>query len=394
MFRFIFISLLLLLLFWVGLQLSHDPGYVLISYQQDTLEMPLWFMLAILCCLFIVLHFLIRTVSIFAGFWNVFPRWMKKRRIKKAKENTVSGMLAFRKGKWNLAKKQLAKAADDSVSPMLNYLSAAKSALQLGELEKMEEYLKCAHHANNTDDLAVKFTQVNLYIESGKIETALTILLDIQKDDPKNMYAANLLKEIYLKIGNWSGILKLIPSLRKAKNISENKIKDIEEQAYLNILNSYLRNKRYNEFIKEFYKIPKHFQSKEDFIVMLVNCYVVLNDIFNAEKLLIKALKHEWSNKLMLVYGKIISHDSAKQLKFAESFLRKHSESDALHSSLARICVRNKLWGKARGYFEESLHLCPSIVMYAEFGDLLNIMCEYDLSAQCYKKGMHLATIQ
>ena len=111
MLRFIFISLLLLASLWVGLQLSRDPGYVLLSYQQFTLEMPLWFMIAVICISFVILHIILRTVSVFNKIGRLIPNWFNKRRKQKARERTISGMLALRKGNWGIAEKSFSKAA-------------------------------------------------------------------------------------------------------------------------------------------------------------------------------------------------------------------------------------------------------------------------------------------
>ena len=274
---------------------------------------------------------------------------------------------------------------------MLNYLSAAKSAQERGDIQKRDEYIDLAHNANDTEDLAVKFTQANLYVESGQLESALAILLDIQSQDKKNAYALNLINDIYIKIHNWDDIIKSIPRLRKLKTISAEKIKEVEKLAFHNILTKHLKDENNLDFKSTYSSMPKYLQSEESFIVMQAKCYIQTNDIQFAEKLLIKYLKYAWSDNLIELFGTIVSNDGAKQLKVAEEFLRQNSESAALHAALARISVRNQLWGKARSYFEESLHISPSVSIFAELGDLLNLIGEYDLAAQCYKNGLALS---
>jgi HemY protein len=60
--------------------------------------------------------------------------------------------------------------------------------------------------------------------------------------------------------------------------------------------------------------------------------------------------------------------------------------------SLGRVCLCNKLWGKAREYFEGALRLSSSTTLSAqanaELARLLEHMGEHAQSASLYRKAM------
>ena len=52
MIKVLFIFILLLMSVWLGIQLQHDPGYMLIAINQWTIETPLWVAIAASILLF------------------------------------------------------------------------------------------------------------------------------------------------------------------------------------------------------------------------------------------------------------------------------------------------------------------------------------------------------
>jgi HemY protein len=86
------------------------------------------------------------------------------------------------------------------------------------------------------------------------------------------------------------------------------------------------------------------------------------------------------------------SSSSAKQLTSAESWLKKHSTNPVLLFTLGRLCLRNKLWGKARSYLEASISIDPSAYAYRELGALLETMGEPDKALTCFKAGLELTS--
>ena len=58
--------------------------------------------------------------------------------------------------------------------------------------------------------------------------------------------------------------------------------------------------------------------------------------------------------------------------------------------ALGRLSARDKLWGKARDYFESSYRLERSAEVCAELGRLLNALGEPKVAAAYYREGLEL----
>jgi len=78
------------------------------------------------------------------------------------------------------------------------------------------------------------------------------------------------------------------------------------------------------------------------------------------ETLLRGALSRRWSDSLVELYGRVTAKDCARQLSSAENWLQEQPSNPVLLLTLGRLCLKNKLWGKARSYLEASIGAAPS----------------------------------
>jgi HemY protein len=82
-------------------------------------------------------------------------------------------------------------------------------------------------------------------------------------------------------------------------------------------------------------------------------------------------LRKRWNPALIRFYGEMVLGNSNKQLLVAENWLQSRPADGELLLSLGRLSMRNKLWGKAREYYEASIKITPSAEAYGELGRLL-----------------------
>ena len=389
MLRFITVFSILFISIWIGIQLSAEPGYALLSYKEYTLEMPLWLLIILLFISIIILNTILKTISLFRGVILSFPRFLKNRKLNIAKKYTILGMLELREGKWSKAEKHLAKVAHDSTSPMLNYLFAARSAQELGDIDKRDNYIDKAYEANEDNILAVQFTQANLYIDNKEYPEAEKILTAILVVESTNQYALMLLLRVHKKTSNWQGISNILPSIKKYKILPKEEILTLELDTYKMLLKSSLDSDT-DKYEEIYDSMPKQIKVDIDVLAIHIQYLQKISEYSKAEKLILKTLKSTWSENIVLLYSNQIMEKPLNNLATIEKFLKDNSESHGLYITLARIAKKAKLWNKSKSYYEESLFINPSASIYAELGDLLNLMGEHDLAAESYKNGLML----
>lgn len=84
MHRFFIFLVVLALSAWIGVKITDDPGYVMITWHQLALEMPLWLLLLILALCFILIYYIIRLFKYLLLLPKQWRHNLDKKRFKKA----------------------------------------------------------------------------------------------------------------------------------------------------------------------------------------------------------------------------------------------------------------------------------------------------------------------
>jgi HemY protein len=387
--------LLLLVIIAVGsvttaLIVLEDPGYVLLSWDVFSVETSLAFFVLALLFAYGLLYSLQRFITRAWGLPDKVQQWQQQRHAGQAHHAYYQGMRELAQGHWQRAEKQLLRHVKYSAVPMLHYLAAAYAAQQQGHQANRDRYLQLAA-ATEGSDLAVSLTQAKLQISQQQHEQALATLSRLHELEPRNTYVLRLLRQTYLALGDWESLRKLLPVLRKLPGMDEKAIEQLDREVFSGLLETIGKLHKHDALEKLWHELPKHLQ--ED--VSLVKSYADqlrgadADDI--AEQVLRKTLKKNWNEALVLRYGLLESDDAARQLKIAEDWIREHGKSANLLLTLGRLCLRNRLWGKARIYFESSISIEPQAVAYRELGLLLEHLGDHDAAMNCYRDGMQLA---
>ena len=119
----------------VGTLVVRDPGYVLVAYDQVALETSLWFAVILLIGTYFVVRLLVFVFVRLGRGRSKLRDWTDARRLRRAENQTVKGLLLMAEGDWEGARRRLESAADRVDVPLVNYLTAARAAHAMGDLD-------------------------------------------------------------------------------------------------------------------------------------------------------------------------------------------------------------------------------------------------------------------
>jgi HemY protein len=371
----------------VALLAMEDPGYVLFAVGEWTLETTLALAVVVLALTFTLLYFLIRAAVKVLGLPSGVRDWKKHRREQKAIKSLTQGLIDLAEGHWQNAEKKVLKYVESSDASLLNYLAAARAAQAQDANQRRDNYLRLAHEKHPSADIAVGLTQAELQLQQNQLEQCLATLRHLHQLAPKHPQVLKALALLYQRLQDWQQLLEIIPLLRKRKAMKSEAIDDLAQQAFVELLHA---ASSAADLSKTWQRIPDTSREKEKILILYVQRLLAFGESDLAEPLLRHALQRQLSDDLLLCYGKIDSAEPVRQLKLVESLLANHERDAAALLTAGRLCLRNKLWGKARGYFEASLNSKPSVEAYNELGNLLERMNETDAAAECFREGLRL----
>lgn len=390
--RFLF-SALTVLIGAVALALlaEQDPGYVLISRGDWTLETTLALLVVVLVLGFVLGYALLRLL---ARLWAM-PRgvrgWRTRQQLKKARNATHHGLVELSEGHWREAERTLIRHAGNSELPLLNYLSAARAAQKLGAADRRDRYLQLALRSMPDANLAVELTQAELQLVSGQLEQSLATLMHLRSIAPRHGYVLQLLARLYERMGSWGDLLELLPELRKRHVLEDKELERLEFTVHRELLAIAARSGRPQALHEAWQRVPRALRQNDALVYDYARHLMCSGDTAGAEALLRGSLQRQWNERLVHLYGLVQGPDAGKQLAQAEGWLKGRERNADLLLALARLCLRAQLWGKARSYLEASLAAGPRPEAYNEMGALLEQLDEHEAATGYYRQGLMLA---
>lgn len=371
---------------------QNDPGYILISYGQTTLEMTVWVGIALLLVLFL---FMIAVVWL----WRLVLReggrvggWFSGRRQRRSQQLTTRGVIAYVEGHWQRARTDLLRAASSAEAPLLNYLFAARASSKLADDKQVKKNLQLAEQSTSGATLAVEVTKAELYLENGRLEDCLATLMRVREQADRHPYILKLLKSVYIGLNDWRNLATILPELRRYQLLEADEQERLELQAALAGLKELGRDA---EALKRRWReLPKVQRRNAALVAEYVQLLLALNQQDQAEEVLRQQLNYAWSESLINLYGRIRCQLPDQQLIVAEAWLKQRNNDADLLLALGRICLQNELWGKARDYFESSLKLSRRAQTCAELARLLAYLGDHERSNQYFQQGLLMITDQ
>jgi len=379
--RKIFAIVLVALLLGVGVValIETDPGYVLVSHGNYTLETSLWVGLLLLALLMLLVYGLLRLVYSLIGGQRSLVSWLGTRKAHHASRLTTRGLISFTEGNWSKARRQLVRGAKNNEAPLVNYLLAARSSDRLNEPDKVGQYLGAAGDVEPGAAVVVEITRAEMKLHAGEYEQALACLEQARGNVNQNPYVLGLLQQIYYGLKDWDKLADLLPQLKKYNLLAGDELRQLEREVYGHRLGR-----------GAWQKMPADLKQDPEMLHGYVRMLSELGDHALAEKTILRALKHQWDSNLVRQYGYVESGNAPRQLARAESWLTAHNEDPQLLLCLGRLAARDKLWGKARDYFESSYRLERSGETCAELGRLLTGLGEPKVAAAYFREGLSM----
>lgn len=385
---------------WLGEKMIKDSGYVLVAYDQTTIETSLWVLVVLIAVSFVAFHWLVNLITRTRFPTAKLHAWKEHRNQRISRRKTLKGLTLLSEGNWAQAQKQLAQAAEKSDLPLINYLSAARAAHEQNNDKATDDLLQKARSSTPEAEVTVAITQAEIQLSRGQLEPCLATLLRLRSLAPKNSYVMKLLKDVYLRLNDWKALSKLIPVLRSHQALKEDELNVLSSQCYSHILNESVANlpietsdeDRLTALGRAWHELPSEQTLKSDLVQQYTELLVSLGAESRAEQNLRDLIKKNWDEKLVNLYGRVNGDNAKKQLDQARGWAKKHTESPALLLTLGRLSMRNQYWGQAVKYFEQSLDLEPSAETLGELTRLLRHLGESDQAQLLLQQNINLVT--
>ena len=343
-----------------------DPGYVLVSYDGSTIETSLWFALACLVLLALLVYLLVFLIRRLARSGFAVSGWFRWRRTTKARNRSLTGVMLLAEGRWSDAKRALLESADRVDTPLANLLAAARSANELGEHRERDEILTRARESTPQADFVVELVRAELQQVAGQWARSIATLNALRQQSPQHPMVLKRLLVAHEKVGDYDAVAELAPSLPKD---AAPDMATVQAAIWRARFAKCKASADAAEHARKAWKaMPKKLRTDE-FIVMDYVDALADSAPVEAEGVLRRALKKQWREAWILRYGSVES-DPVKQLAIAKQWLKSRPDDPVLLLTLGRLAGWTGNVEEAMSYLEASLESREDTDTLAELGRL------------------------
>ncbi|OEE71198.1 heme biosynthesis protein HemY [Enterovibrio norvegicus FF-33] len=374
----------------VGPDLAGNQGYVLISAANQTIEMSLTTLVIVVIAAFaalFILEFLIRKLFSFS---NSTRGWFSGRKSKKARTLTNQGLVKLLEGDWKQAEKLVVKGANCSDAPLLNYLAAAEAAQGRGDVENRDRYLQQASDFG-TDSLATSLTRAKLQYRQGQYEEALASMQGLLDANPRNAILLNLLKDTYLQLQDWQALLRLLPSLKRVKAISDADATKLELKSECGLMAHIATQKGSDGLLAHWNSLSRAARQQTPLIACLVKQLIARHADSEAYVILRENLKKHPDETLIGLVPELSLPDYHPAILKLQDLLRYNESNPITHSALGQLYFREGKWAEARQHFEKALNIRADVTDYAWLVDTLEKLNESGEANHLSREALKLA---
>lgn len=382
--RYVFLLFLAAVCGWGAMQLGKlDPdNYVKMYIGSYVVEIKVLGFLLLVLGLVLVLYFVLR---LFRMLWKApkrYSNWRGRKVNQSADASLGAGYLALVKGDWKYAEKRLTSKTEHSSLPYINYLAAAQAAQEQGKLEQRDSYLNAAYKEAPKERLAIGLVKAKLHQNAGQLDQALATLNDIADLGAKNNQFTAMLMQTYEQNGDWASAKALLPLARKQHALPESVLDQIDNQIHSSSLTGATDTQA------AWKALPRKQKGRMENVAIYSKHLVAEQNDVAAEKLIRGALKSDWSDELVGLYGDLNSSKPAKLRRNVEGWLMARPENAELHLAAGSLAMAQKDYAGAKQHLEQAIRLGNLPKAYGLLGQAYEASDESEKALQLYRAGV------
>lgn len=353
----------------VPLAISHGNGYVLLVQPPYRIELSTSMFLLLAVLLFLTVHALLRLTTYTLHLPDKVREFKRVRREQDATAALMEAITAFAEGRYGKAEKSAAHALDLGATPLSVTLIAARSAHKLKNYDRRDFFLGEAERLAPGETTARLLCQAELLIDQRRFTDALVTLRQLDKTEARHLPAMLLEAKTRRQLSDWEQLLLLITQLEKRNGIDPLLAQQWKLEAHLGLLSR--KAVELNTLKSYWQTVPEADRLHPRIALAAAKHLVKSGDGAAATQIVEMSLTNAWDAALIEYYGECEGQDPAKQMQQAESWLTEHHHDAGLLLSLARICIRAELWGKAVSYLEASISVHPTSTAHLALAQIM-----------------------
>ena len=271
-----------------------------------------------------------------------------------------------------------------SVPPVaaLAALVGARAAHRMQEYERREQWLE---RAEPDAELATArlVLSAEMWSEQRDSARALRIVEQLHETGARHIHAMRIALVAHLQSNHWEEAIRIVRVLDKHRGLPAPASMAYRVLAYRGQLRDNAADVA--SLSRVWNAVPAADRATPELALEAAACFNRLGRGNDAASVLEHALKAQWTERLLDEYARCAGINVSAAIAQVEAWMQEHGRSAAALRCLGRICLRARLWGKARNYLEESQRTQADPDTALALGELAEAMGDDAAAAQCFR---------
>lgn len=365
---------------------SHNAAYVLLVYPPYRIELSFTLFIILLLIGFGLGYVLVRIILAAVNMPADVREFRQRHSKTKSRELLDEVLSAYFEGRYGAAERAAARAIELGETSALHPIIAARSAHELREFEKRDAYLSSSEGKSIGDSTMRLMATTKFMLDQRNPREALKALQKLSESGVKGHAGALSLElKAQQQAGNWDEVLRVLDQLEKRESTDLASIEQMRQQAWLEKIRQQQDLAGLTACLKN---MPGEYKQRSRIAATAAQALIQHDGYSLAKQLLTDSLNAQWDSELAILYGDCGADDLVVQIEQAEKWLNLHSQDAGLLLALGKLCLQQKLWGKAQNYLDASISLNPSYAAYTALGRLTEKLGKSDAAFKYYQLAM------
>jgi HemY protein len=225
------------------------------------------------------------------------------------------------------------------------------------EYGRRDEWLRLAE-ADRSVQMARLVSSAEMFTETRETERAQTAIAEMQRTGGRHIHASRIALGVSAQAQRWDEVLKGVRLLGKRRALHETSAQGYRLAAYRGRLEDRLLDA--DDLVAECKRIPVDELRRPELAAEAARMLEAVGRGEVAAELIEAALAENWDRRLVELYGRIDAPPYRERIERASAWLAGHGNDAALLRTLGLLCERERLWGKALDYLNQSRSLRAS----------------------------------
>lgn len=375
----------------VALGARINEGYVLLVFPPWRLEISLNLFIVAAILLFAAAYVVLRGLSLTFKLPARVREFRERQRREKAGVVFQDAVRLLFEGRFGQALKKAAEANSAGVAPGLSALVAARAAQRMREQEKQQGWLMRAKLDDPRTEAATLMLEAEMLNESRRFGEAVPVLKQLQEKYGRHLAALRLELRARQGCGDWGEVLRLARQLEKRDALLPELVREIKLQAHLQSLE--LHGSDAAQLVGYLRDVPAAERSSR-LAVEAARRLMALEANDEAQELIETYLDSrdddDWNDELVALYGRLGGDDPTGRIAKAEKWLKQHPDNGELLLALGRLCLKQRLWGKAQSYLEASRAVWENREAMLELAQLFDLLGRSEEASRLYRESARI----